>query len=41
MILGTDWADVVPVDAIKGVTGISGLYDLEPIRLSQVNEPLH
>jgi len=42
MMLATDWtahADL-PADAIKGITGISGLYDLEPIRLSHVNEPL-
>ncbi|PPR60268.1 MAG: hypothetical protein CFH10_01598 [Alphaproteobacteria bacterium MarineAlpha4_Bin2] len=42
MMLATDWAatDGLPENAIKGVTGISGLYDLEPIRLSKVNEPL-
>ena len=42
MMLATDWAatEGLPADAIKGITGISGLYDLEPIRLSQVNEPL-
>lgn len=42
MMLTTDWdADYgLPANAIKGVTGISGLYDLEPIRLSQVNGPL-
>ena len=42
MMLVTDWeADYgIPANAIKGVTGISGLYDLEPIRLSQVNGPL-
>lgn len=42
MMLATDWVatDDLPADAIKGVTGISGLYDLEPIRLSRVNEPL-
>ena len=42
MMLGTDWAGELglPADAIKGAVGISGLYDLEPIRLSQVNGPL-
>lgn len=42
MMLATDWASAedLPCDTIKGVTGISGLYDLEPIRLSHVNEPL-
>ena len=42
MMLATDWAvsDDLPADTIKGVTGISGLYDLEPIHLSHVNEPL-
>ncbi len=42
MMLATDWPaqDGLPANAIKGATGISGLYDLEPIRLSHVNEPL-
>ena len=42
MMLGTDWVGEfgLPADAIKGAVGISGLYDLEPIRLSQVNGPL-
>ena len=42
MMLATDWAahGGLPADTIKGITGISGLYDLEPIRLSHVNEPL-
>lgn len=42
MMAATDWAADfgLPADAIKGATGISGLYDLEPIRLSQVNGPL-
>lgn len=42
MMLATDWAatEDLPANAIKGVTGLSGLYDLEPIRLSKVNEPL-
>ncbi len=42
MMLATDWATAygLPANAIKGATGISGLYDLEPIRLSQVNGPL-
>lgn len=30
----------VPVDVVKGVCGISGLYDLEPIRLSYLNATL-
>lgn len=42
MMLATDWADThdLPANMIKGLTGISGLYDLEPIRLSKANEPL-
>ena len=42
MMLATDWAAQagLPRNAIKGVTGVSGLYDLEPIRLSSANEPL-
>ncbi|MBO88216.1 MAG: esterase [Rickettsiales bacterium] len=42
MMLATDWAahGGMPADTVKGITGISGLYDLEPIRLSHVNEPL-
>jgi len=42
MMLATDWAATqsLPTNAIKGATGISGLYDLEPIRLSKVNGPL-
>ena len=42
MMLATDWAahGGMPSDIIKGIIGISGLYDLEPIRLSHVNEPL-
>lgn len=43
MMLATDWAADfdLPANTIKGAVGISGLYDLEPIRLSHVNEPLH
>lgn len=41
MMLLTDWtAYGLPTDAIKGVCAVSGIYDLEPIRLSYVNEPL-
>lgn len=41
MMLLTDWtAYGLPADAIKGVCAVSGIYDLEPIRLSSVNEPL-
>lgn len=38
MLLATDWAARgLPDDAIKGVTAVSGLFDLEPVRLSKVN----
>src|SRR6266850_2836065 len=42
MLLATDWAAVagVPADVVKAGTGISGLYDLEPIRLSYLNDML-
>ena len=41
MMLLTDWAGYdLPQDAIKGVCAVSGIYDLEPIRLSYVNELL-
>ena len=42
MMQATDWTayEGLPANAIKGATGLSGLYDLEPIRLSKVNEPL-
>ena len=41
-MLATDWAAHVemPADTIKGITGISGLYEREPILLTRVNEPL-
>lgn len=39
MLAGTAWSErSLPADLIKGVVGISGLYDLEPVRLSNVNE---
>jgi len=41
MMLMTDWSQYgLPQDVIKGVCAVSGIYDLEPIRLSYVNEPL-
>lgn len=42
MLMATDWPafDGLPGDLIKGGAGISGLYDLEPIRLSFLNETL-
>ena len=40
MMLSTDWeADYgLPADLIKGGCAVSGIYDLEPVRLSSVNE---
>jgi arylformamidase len=39
MALATDWpAFGLPADAIKGVCAISGVFDLEPIRLCYLNE---
>lgn len=42
MLLATDWAAFggVPTDVVKAGCGISGLYDLEPIRLCYLNETL-
>ena len=39
MMLATDWtAYGLPADAIKGIVPVSGLYDLEPLRLAYINE---
>jgi arylformamidase len=39
MLLLTDWASyAVPENVIKGVCAVSGVYDLEPVRLSYVND---
>lgn len=41
MMLLTDWEHYgLPADVIKGVCAVSGIYDLEPIRLSYVNDLL-
>jgi arylformamidase len=41
MLLATDWATVgVPADVVKAGCAISGLYDLEPIRLCYLNRVL-
>jgi arylformamidase len=41
MLLTTDWPRLgLPADVVKGALLISGVYDLEPIRLSYVNRPL-
>ena len=46
MMMATNWPDLdrllpaLPRDLIKGGCGISGLYDLEPIRLCFLNEDL-
>jgi arylformamidase len=42
MLLATDWPRFagLPADVIKGGAGISGLYDLEPIRLCYLNDTL-
>lgn len=42
MMVLTDWtAQRLPADLVKGACAISGLYDLEPVRLSYLNEVLH
>lgn len=42
MLMSTDWPafDGLPADVIKAGCGISGLYDLEPIRLCFLNQDL-
>ena len=42
MALATDWkaAFGLPADLVKGVCAISGVFDLEPIRLCYLNEVL-
>lgn len=41
MMLATDWpARGLPETMIRSATGISGLYDLEPVRLCYVNVEL-
>jgi arylformamidase len=42
MALATDWQSTfgLPADLIKGVTAISGVFDLEPIRRCYLNEVL-
>ena len=43
MLLATDWpafAADLPPDPVKGACAISGLFDLEPIRLSYLNDTL-
>jgi len=41
MMLMTDWPEFgLPEQVINGVCAVSGIYDLEPIRLSYVNELL-
>ena len=42
MLMSTDWEAFagLPADVVKAGCGISGLYDLEPIRLSYLNQTL-
>jgi len=41
MMLITNWSKLgLPQDVIKGVCAVSGVYDLEPVRLSYVNDVL-
>jgi arylformamidase len=41
-LMSTDWPAFagLPADVVKAGCGISGLYDLEPIRLSYLNQTL-
>lgn len=39
MMLLTDWPSMgLPADTVKGVCAVSGVYDLEPVRLTYVND---
>ncbi len=43
LLLSTDWPTFgagLPADLVEGAVAVSGLYDLEPIRLSYVNDKL-
>ena len=44
LLLATDWpafSPGLPPDLVKGACAIGGIFDLEPIRLSFLNEKLH
>jgi arylformamidase len=42
LLATTDWTEWgLPADAIKGACAVSGMYDLEPVRLSSRNQYLH
>jgi len=44
LLMSTDWprlAPDLPADLVKGACAIGGIFDLEPIRLSFLNEKLH
>ncbi len=44
MLLSTDWpawGDDLPADLFQGGCAISGIYDLEPIRLCYLNDTVH
>jgi arylformamidase len=44
MLLATDWPAFdpeLPMNPVKGVCAIGGIFDLEPIRLSFLNQKLH
>jgi arylformamidase len=44
LLMATDWprlAPGLPADLVKGACAIGGIFDLEPIRLSFLNEKLH
>jgi len=43
MLLGTDWPALgadLPLELVKGVCAIGGIFDMEPIRLSFLNQKL-
>jgi arylformamidase len=41
MMLSTDWpAYGMPADAVRGICAVSGIFDLEPVRHTYVNQAL-
>ena len=42
MVMATDWSAFgAPADLVKGGCAVSGVFDLEPLRLTYINAPLH
>ena len=42
MLMATEWAEYgLPFDVVNGAVPLSGLFDLEPLRVSYLNADLH